>query len=218
MRSLSVLLATACFFASSMSAHAEDADCNVVKNTTAPVEVQYHWSSGSAKAGRMQVYRDKSGDYVRWTQSLDRIATTKTVFFGGVGSTIETLNSIAGVTDPMRHRTMSFNIEGLPRNFDRRSDLTYKTNFTITLADGSKRDNATTQKYKFLSEGKDTIGSCTLTVVRGEMEYVNDRAGKIAQVKTFYYPELMLQLANANAEPVVDAIRTTFDPIAFPSQ
>src|SRR4051812_18307066 len=115
--------------ATSASAQSPPAvDCDAVRNSTIPVELAYHDQDGTKTV--VQVYRDKSGNHVVWnrqlppsTQSRQPVLVTKAIYVDGLPSAAEMSTTYAG---KYSHRTGKYVTEGLPNNFDRRSDLTYR--------------------------------------------------------------------------------------------
>jgi hypothetical protein len=52
-----------------------------------------------------------------------------------------------------------------------------------------------------------------LDVVRGETDRVNQKTGKTSHTYSVYFPQLSAAITGQKAEPVVDEIKTTFDPM-----
>jgi hypothetical protein len=129
----------------------------------------------------VQVYRDKSGDYVSWrkTSLPGLVEVAKGVIVDGDG--YEAINT-NGRTGPRKSKG---SYQGLPKAFDRKSDLTYTSKGTITSADGSTRESAATVSYHFVNESQKAIGSCIFTVIQGEITNVID--GKQRSPHTIYY-------------------------------
>ena len=61
-----------------------------------------------------------------------------------------------------------------PKNFDRRSDLTYQMRAMTTDGDGATEEKTSTISYKFKSEGTTAVGSCDFQVIHGEIDTTND--------------------------------------------
>jgi hypothetical protein len=189
------------------AAAAEPVDCDAIVNTTAPVELSYHEGE---EASVIQVYRDNSGNSVVWLKKMKGKFVAKGVFEGGVLTAAETTSAYAG---KFKSSTIKYLERGMPRQFDRLSDLKYSTKSSVVYADGSTNEFTTTNDYRFKSARKESIGPCTLDVVRGESERVNETTGKTSHSWSLYLPQLTAAIIGQTAEPVLDDIRTTFLPI-----
>jgi hypothetical protein len=208
-----VLIISLAVFATSASAQSP-VDCNAVKNSSAPVELGYHFSDGTKLFA--QSFRNKSGDYVVWGKSLPPPSTpnnsapsiTKTTYNNGFAASTESWSSARG------HFVINVLPDGFPKNFDRRSDAKYKAHYTITHEDNVTSGNSNlTYTYKFKSEDTIVVGSCVLQIVHGELETTDDATGKTFLVFSAYYPELQVSTINSNAEPIADSISTQFSAI-----
>ena len=212
MRNLSISLLA---FASSASAQSPPSvDCNAVKNSMVPVELAYHGQDGTRTV--VQTYRDKSGDYVVWSRQTlpsthpnSPVFVTKATYVDGVLASAELSTTYVG---KYSHRTTKYAPDGPPKNFDRRSDLTYRMHSVITDGDGVTEERTSTTSYKFKSEGTIAVGSCVLQVIHGEADITND-SGRRSHRFQLYFPELKLNASAADAEPIVDSLSTVFSEI-----
>ena len=212
MRILSISLLV---FASSASAQSPPSvDCNALNNSTVPVELAYHGQDGTRTV--VQAYRDKSGDYVVWSrQTLPSthpnppVFVTKASYVDGAVASAELSTTFVG---KYSHRTAKYTPDGLPKNFDRRSDVTYKVHAAITAADDTTEEKTSTISYKFKSEETTTVGSCPLQVIHGEIDTTND-AARTRHSFQVYFPELKISATAADAEPIVDGLSTVFSEI-----
>jgi hypothetical protein len=212
MRILSISLLV---FASSASAQSPPSvDCNAVKNSMVPVELAYHSQEGTKTV--VQTYRDKSGDSVVWSrQTLPSthpnppVFVTKATFVDGVIASGELSTSYVG---KYSHRTAKYTPDGLPKNFDRRSDVTFKMHAVITSGDNTTEEKTSTVSYKFKSEETTAVGSCVLQVVHGETDTTND-AARTRHAFHLYFPELQISATAVDAEPIVDSLSTVFSEI-----
>jgi hypothetical protein len=208
--SMSLLL-----IATSASAQSPPAvDCDAVRNSTVPVELAYHGQDGTRTL--VQTYRDKSGDGVVWsrelppsTQPKQPVFVTKATFIDGLPALAEMSTTYAG---KFSHRTGKYSPDGLPKNFDHRSDLTYRMHGVTTNGDGSTEERTSTISYKFKSEGTMAVGSCVLQVIHGESDTAND-AGRASHRFLVYFPELKISATATDAEPIVDRISTDLSEI-----
>ena len=202
-------------FASSASAQSPPSvDCDAVKNSTVPVELAYHGQDGTRTV--VQSYRDKSGDGVVWsrqlppsTQSKQPVFVTKATYVDGFPFSAEMSTTYAG---KYSHRTGKYAPDGLPKNFDRRSDLTYTMRAVTADGDGTTEKKTSTISYKFRSEGTAAVRSCILQVIHGETDTTND-AGRTRHTFQLYFPELKISATAADAEPIVDSLSTVFSEI-----
>lgn len=191
------------------AAAAEPVDCDAIENTMAPVELTYH---DADKSSVIQVHRDKSGNTVVWIKTLNDKFVAKGVFVAGILATGETTSAYAG---KFKSSKITYTVEGMPRLFDRRSDLKYSITHSTVHADGSTDESSTSYNYKFRSAGKESVGPCMLDVVHGESDTVNEKTGKTSHTYGVYFPQLMTGITGQTAEPVVDDIKTKFDPMTL---
>jgi hypothetical protein len=134
---------------------------------------------------------------------------TKANFVDGAPASAEFWTTYIG---KYSHRTAQYAAEGLPRNFDRRSDVTYKMQSVTTSADGTTEEKTSTISYKFKSEETTAVGSCVLQVIHGEIDATND-AARTRHTFQVYFPELLISATAADAEPTVDSLSTAFSDI-----
>jgi hypothetical protein len=186
---------------------AEPVDCDAIVNSTVPVELTYHEAD---EASVIQVYRDTSGNAVVWLKTMKGKFVAKGVFVDGIVTTSETTSAFAG---KFKSSTVKYLRQGMPRHFDRRSDLKYSTTSSVVYADGSTNESTTIYDYKFKSAGKESVGPCTLDVVRGESDRANEKTGKTSHSYSLYFPQLTATIIGQTAEPILDDIRTTFVPM-----
>jgi hypothetical protein len=213
MRILSIsLLLLASATASAQSA--PSIDCEAAKNSFVPVELAYHGQNGTRTV--VQAYRDKSGDYVVWSRQTPPsthpnppVYVTKATFVDGALASAELSTTWIG---KYSHRTAKYTPEGLPKNFDRRSDVTYKMHTVTTDGDGATEEITSTIAYKFKSEETITVGSCVLQAIHGEIDATND-AVRTHHSFQVYFPELKILATAADAEPIVDGLNTVFSEI-----
>jgi len=212
MRILSIPLLV---FASSASAQSPaSVDCNAVKNSMVPVELAYHSQNGTRTVVR--VYRDKSGNYVVWSRQTPPsthpnppVFVTKATYVDGTIAFAELSTPYAGKDS---HRTAKYTPEGLPKNFDRRSDVTYKMHAIVTPGDDTTEEKTSTISYKFKSEETIAVGSCVLQAIHGESDATND-AARTRHTFQVYFPELQISATAVDAEPIVDSLSTVFSEI-----
>jgi hypothetical protein len=196
---------------SGASAQSAAVDCESIKNTTKPVELSYHLGNGVKVI--LQSYRQASNDYVVWmrTETPNATSVTKSNYVAGVLSESQETTTLQG---KRKATVRKFNIEGYPRDFDRRSDIQYKMTMTAAYADGTSDETSVTNSYRFASEGKITYGSCALRVVYGETESTDPKTGKAgARLFQLYLPELKLTLGDPSKQPALDDLRTHFEPL-----
>ena len=208
--SMSLLL----FASSAFAQSPPSVDCDAIKNSMVPVELAYHGQDGTKTV--VQTYRDKSGDGVVWsremppsTQSKQPVFVTKATYVDGAPASAEMSTTYVG---KYSHRTAKYAPDGLPKNFDRRSDLTYRMRAITTDGDGATEERTSTTSYKFKSEGTTAVGSCVLQVIHGESDTTND-AGRRSHRFQLYFPELMIIATAVDAEPIVDSLSTVFSEI-----
>jgi hypothetical protein len=210
-----ILLISLLLFATSASAQSPPSvDCDTVKNSVVPVELAYHGQDGTRTI--VQTYRDKSGDGVVWsrelppsTQPKQPVFVTKAIFADGLPASAEMSTTYLG---PFSRRTGKYTPDGLPKNFDRRSDLTYRMHSVTTDGEGATEERTSTTSYKFKSEGTVAVGSCVLQAIHGESDISND-AGRRSHRFQIYFPELQILASAADAEPIVDSLSTVFSEI-----
>jgi hypothetical protein len=213
MRSLSLLLLLA--FASSASAQPlPSVDCDAVKNSLVPVELAYHGQDGERTV--VQASRNTSGDDVVWirrtlpsTRPNPPVFVTKASYVDGLPAAAELSTTFVG---KYSHRTAKYTPDGLPRNFDHRSDVTYRLHAVITAGDDTTEERTSTTSYKFKAEDTTAVGSCVLQAVHGESDITND-AGRARHAFQIYFPELKISATAVDAEPVVDSLSTVFSAI-----
>jgi hypothetical protein len=213
MRSLSSLLLLA--FASSASAQPlPSVDCDAVKNSLVPVELAYHGQDGERTV--VQASRNTSGDDVVWirrtlpsTHPNPPVFVTKAIYVDGLPAAAELSTTFVG---KYSHRTAKYTPDGLPRNFDHRSDVTYRLHAIITAGDETTEERTSTTSYKFKAEDTTAVGSCALQAVRGESDITND-AGRTRHAFQIYFPELKISATADDAEPIVDSLSTVFSEI-----
>ena len=202
-------------FASTASAQSPPSvDCDAIKNSMVPVELAYHSQDGTRTVA--QAYRDKSGDYVVWSRQTPPstlpnppVFVTKATFVGGAIASAELSTTYAG---KYSHRTAKYTPDGLPKNFDRRSDVTYKMHAVIAAGDDTTEEKTSTISYKFKSEETTSVGSCVLQVIHGEIDTTND-AARTNHTFQVYFPELQISAMAVDAEPIVDSLSTVFSEI-----
>ncbi|WMT76107.1 hypothetical protein [Bradyrhizobium sp. Ash2021] len=202
-------------FASSASAQSPPSvDCDAVKNSMVPVELAYHGQDGTTT--RVQIYRDKSGDDVIWIRQMPPstrpnppVFVTKATYVDGVVASAEMSTTYVG---KYSHRTAKYTADGLPGNFDRRSDLTYRMHAATTDGDGSTEEKTSTVSYKFKSEETIAVGSCVLQAIHGESDTTGD-AARTRHRFLVYFPELKISAMAVDAEPIVDSLSTVFSEI-----
>ena len=205
-------LAALLLLASTSFAAAETVDCEALKNSTIPYQISWKYSnddSPNVEVNIVQVYRDKSGDSIVWRKTTflpGLIEVVKGVIVDGVGYDAVSTNSQTGL------RKSKGSYQGLPKAFDRKSDLTYTSKITITSADGSIRESAATISYHFVNESQKAIGPCLFTVIQGETTNVIDGKQRSPHA-TYYIGELKstsLFPANDNTE---FELSTSFTPL-----
>jgi len=212
MRILSIALL---LFASSASAQSPPSiDCAAVKNSMIPVELAYHGQDGTVTV--VQVYRDKSGDDIIWSRRTPPsnhpnppVFVTKAIYVAGDIVSAELSTTFVG---KYSHRTAKYTPEGLPKNFDRRSDVEYRVHTVVTDGDGVTEEKTSTISYRFTSEEKMTVGACVLQVIHGESDATNE-AARTRHTFHLYFPELKISATAADAEPIVDSLNTVFSEI-----
>jgi len=198
-------------FASSASAQSPPVDCNAIKNSTVPVELAYHSKDGTRTV--VQAYRDKSGNDVVWTRRTPPstrpnppVLVAKAIYVDGLPASAELSTPYVG---KFSYRTGKYTPDGLPRNFDRRSDVTYKMHAVVTPRDDATEERNSTIAYKFKSEETTTVGSCVLQVIHGEADTTGDTA-RTRHSFQLYSPELKISATDVDPEPIVDSLSTVF--------
>src|ERR1700722_15721938 len=134
-----------------------------------------------------------------------RIENNPCVFFGAITSA-QLSTTYAGKHS---HRTAKYTPDGFPKNFDRRSDVTYKMHAVITPGDDTTEEKTSTISYKFKSEETTAVGSCVLQVIHGKSDATND-AARTSHTFQLYFPELRISATAVDAEPIVDSLSTVF--------
>ena len=179
-----------------------------------PVELAYHSQDGTRTV--VQAYRDKSGDYVVWSRQTPPsthpnppVFVTKATYVDGAIASAELSTPYAG---KYSHRTAKYAPDGLPRNFDHRSDVTYKMHSAITSGDDTAEEKTSTISYKFKSEETTAVGSCVLQAIHGEIDATND-AARTRHTFQVYFPELQISATALDAEPIMDSLSTVFSEI-----
>ena len=192
-------------------AHAQSAalDCDIVKNTK-PVELSYHFANGTKVI--IQSYRTKADDYVTWsrTETAKVTMVMKMSYVAGIPSESQETYTSPGQA---RSTTRKFSTEGIPKNFDRRSDLKYTMKVTSAFSDANPVEFVNTSSYAFKSEEKITVSGCVIDVIHGETENVDPKTGKATHVPQRFFPELKLSAPDSQ-DVVIDAFKTTFEPIS----
>jgi hypothetical protein len=212
MRILSISLLV---FAGSAAAQSPPSvDCDAVKNSMVPVELAYHSQDGTRTL--VQAYRDKSGDYIVWsrrtppsTHPNPPVFVTRATYVDGAVASAELSTTYAG---KYSRRTAKYTPDGLPRNFDRRSDVTYKMHAVVTPGDDTAEEKTSTISYKFKSEETTAVGPCVLRAIHGEVDTTND-AARTSHTFQIYFPELQISATADDAEPIVDSLSTVFSEI-----
>jgi hypothetical protein len=202
-------------FASAASAQSPaSVDCDAVKNSTVPVELAYHGQDGTRTI--VQAYRNESGNHVVWrretlpsTHPNPPVFVTKATYVDGAPASAEMSTSFVG---KYSHRTGKYRPDGLPRNFDHRSDVTYRMHAVITFGDDTTEEKTSTISYKFTSEETGAVGSCVLQVIHGEFDTTNE-AARTRHSFQLYFPELQIAATATDAEPIVDSLSTVFSEI-----
>jgi hypothetical protein len=212
MRILSVSLLVLANSASAQSL--PPVDCNAIRNSTIPVELAYHSQNGTRTV--VQAHRDALGHHIVWTRQTPPsthpnppVFVTKATYVDGTIASAELSTTYAG---KYSRRTAKYTPDGLPGNFDRRSDLTYRIHAATTAADNTTEEKTSTISYKFKSEGTITVGSCALQVIHGEMDTTND-SGRTRHTFQIYFPELKISATASDAEPIMDNVSTAFSGI-----
>lgn len=113
---------------------------------------------------------------------------------------------------PANIRIEQRNIRLIPKNFDRRSDVTYKMHAVTTDGDDTTEEKTSTISYKFKSEETIAVGSCVLQAIHGETDATND-AARTRHIFQVYFPELQISATAVDAEPIVDSLSTVFSEI-----
>jgi hypothetical protein len=134
---------------------------------------------------------------------------TKAIYVDGLPASAELSTTYVG---KYSYRTGKYTPDGLPRNFDRRSDVTYKMHGVVTPHDDSTEETTSTIAYKFKSEETTTVGSCVLQVIHGEADTTGG-AGRTRHSFQLYFPELKISATDVDAEPIVDNLSTAFSEI-----
>jgi hypothetical protein len=214
MRILSISLLLIATSAQAQAQSPPAVDCDAVRNSSVPVELAYHGQDGTTTV--IQTHRDKSGDGVVWsremppsTQTKQPVFVIKATYTDGLPSSAEMSTNFVG---KWSHRTGKYTTDGLPKNFDRRSDLAYRMHAVTTDGEGATEERTSTTSYKFKSEGAIAVGSCVFQVIHGEVDIAND-AGRRSHRFQIYFPELKILASAADAEPIVDSLSTVFSEI-----
>jgi hypothetical protein len=133
---------------------------------------------------------------------------TKAIYVDGLPAAAELSTTYVG---KYSYRTGKYTPDGLPRNFDRRSDVTYKMQAVITPRDDATEERTSTIAYKFKSEETTTVGSCVLQVIHGEADTTG--AARSRHSFQLYFPELKISVTDVDAEPTVDSLSAVFSEI-----
>src|SRR4051794_3128722 len=203
-------------FASSASAQIPPSvDCNEVRDSAIPVELAYHGQDGTKTL--VQMYRDTPGNHVAWIRQTPPSTRPNPPVFVTRATHVDGALVSARLSTPYAgkhaYRAAKYTSDGLPKHFDRRSDVTYKLHAVITPADGIVEEHTSTIAYKFKSEGTITVGSCVIQVIRGETDTTSD--ARTRHSFQLYFPELQISAVANDAEPVVDSLSTVitrFEP------
>ena len=134
---------------------------------------------------------------------------TKATYVDGAIASAKKSTTYAG---KYSNRTAKYTPDGLPKNFDRRSDVTYKMHAVTTPGDDTAEEKTSTISYKFKSEETTSVGSCVLQVIHGEIDATND-AAPTRHTFQVYFPELQISATAVDAEPIVDGLSTVFSEI-----
>ena len=202
-------------FASSASAQSPPAiDCDAIKNSTVPVELTYHSQSGTRTV--VQSYRSKSGDGVVWSRQTPPsnhpnppVIVAKGTYVDGFLASGELWTNYIG---KYSHEIAKYTAEGLPKNFDHRSDINYKVHVVTTDGDDVTAEKNSTISYMFKSAETIAVGACVLQVIHGETNSIND-ANRTRHTFQVIFPELRISAMAADAEPIVDSLSTVFSEI-----
>lgn len=193
------------------NAQAETAiDCNAVKTTSIPVELTYR-HRGIKES--VQVFRGAPGDDVVWTQKKigQILFLTRTVLTDG------RISEFARRAPSGELGRSKWNHDGLPKNFDYRDSLNYKSTEAYSQGTTWTYQNS----YRFKSEGRIDVGPCNLTVVRGDNETTtsSSQAASATNTKSHsaitYLPELRLVISEQDFELAFDDIKTSFTPLTL---
>jgi hypothetical protein len=189
-------------------------DCNAVKNSLVPFELAYHGQDGTRTV--VQSYRDKSGDDLVWsrqtppsTQPNPPVFVTKATYVDGIVASAKMWTTYIG---KYSHRSAKYAPDGLPKNFDRRSNVTFKMHAVTTDGDDTTEEKTSAISYTFKSEGTTEVGSCVLQAIHGEIDATND-AARTRHTFQVYFPELKISATATDAEPIVDSLSTVFSEI-----
>jgi hypothetical protein len=183
-------------------------DCNAVKTTTAPVQLTYSYGS---VAGTYQVYRGPAGSTVLWTRTQSPVMTTVTQATGVNG--FATQSSLTASNDKLRDSEAWHRYEGIQiESDDRRHSEDYKVHWTRRFKDGTLQQSDQDISYVFKSAETLTVGSCSLTVYRGEMTYTT--SGQAVHMFHMHFPELRISISSAVPDVRVEGLSTSFTPIA----
>ena len=179
-----------------------------------PVEMAYHAQDGTRTL--VQVYRYKPGEYDVWTRQMPPSAQPRQPVFVAKATHVDGLITSGELSTTYvgkySHRTAKYRPDGLPRDFDRRSDLTYRMHAVTTAGDNTTEEKTSTIAYKFKSEETITVGSCVLQVIHGESDTTGD-TDRTRHGFQLYFPELKISATATDAEPIVDSLGTVFSAI-----
>jgi len=187
-----------------MIADAAEIDCETLKSTTQPFEIS--WTFGKYESV-LQIYREKSGDAVRWRQVTTPgfVNVSKIEFFDGVGS--EFTRTYRG-GQPLKGKST---FSGLPKGFNHRSDLTYAIDASNKFPDGQTVKSTTTVHFHFVSETRKAIGGCVFAIIKSEETLTVD--GKANGPTTVYFlPDLQTPSLLADDDTEFH-ISTSFTPL-----
>lgn len=189
---------------------AEPVDCDAIAKGTTAAELSYH--DGNDNPSVIQVSRDTSGNAVAWIKTLNGKLVTKAVLVDGILATAEITSAFAG---KFKSSKITYNVKGMPKHFDRRTDLKYTIAHSTIYSDGSTDEASVTIDYRFKSAGTESAGPCMLDAVHGETDSVNEKTGRTSHTYSVYFPQLMAVMTGRTAEPVLDDIKTKFDPMTM---
>ncbi|CAL77746.1 conserved hypothetical protein; putative signal peptide [Bradyrhizobium sp. ORS 278] len=208
-RASAILLLTGLVLGGSAVARAQEVDCAAVQGSATPIEMRYHRTNGALVI--IQSDRASHDNFTVWsrTETPQGVIVSRSTFVGGLMSESQDTTNFGG-TIRTYHKTYAF--EGLPGDFDRKSDIDYKIIITTRMQDGSTTKSVVLQKYRFKYASTRKVGPCELVIVHATAEVEIPPSPVKNHIAQVYLPELNLG-AGDPIEPTIEGVTTSFVPI-----
>lgn len=193
-------------------------NCDALKNSLVPYQVQY---KATGQQYSIQVFRDKSGTAVVWTQFQAGSAqlTTKAIQQNGFDRETESVNSVQASDRVviLSHLKTQARYDGLDtETFDYKRNASFKFYSHVDLTNGTPpRESESLWEYKFVREEPITVDGCPFSSI--VFEATRSIADQKSHLYYRYMPELKLRIASSTPELVVDDITTVFESMKLPA-